>query len=75
MIDVLQSMSTYNAFVAGCGWRTEHYKAWCYRALTQLLPPLAPAKARAGDLAATRGLSFHDALTAETDRGRPKRST
>ncbi len=75
VIDVLQSMSTYNAFVAGCGWTTEQYKAWCYRALTQLLPPLAPTKARAADLVATRGLSFHEAVTAETDRGQPKRST
>ncbi len=75
VLDVLQSMSIYNAFVAGCGWRTEKYKAWCYRALTQLLPPLSPAKARAADLAATRGLSFQEALTAETDRGQTKRST
>lgn len=73
VIDVLQSMPTYNAFVTGCGWSTEEYKAWCYRTLTQLLPPLAPAKARAADLAATRSLSFHDALT--THRRQQKRST
>lgn len=60
VLDVVQSMSTYNGFVRGCGWSTEEYKAWAYRSLTQLLTPVSPAKQRALDASATRGLTYHD---------------
>ncbi len=63
VIDVVQSMSTYNAFCRGCGWSTEEYKAWAYRTITQILPQATPAKARALDAAATRGFGFHERIT------------
>lgn len=59
-IDVVQSTTTYNAFTVNCGWSTEQFKAWSYRTLTALLPPLPTAEAVAdANAAATEGLSFH----------------
>lgn len=77
VLDVVQSMATYNGFVRDCGWSAEQYKAWTYRALTQLLPPATPARARALDAAAVAGLSYEDdvAAPAETSYTRPERST
>jgi AcrR family transcriptional regulator len=64
VLDVVQSMSTYNAFVRGCGWSNEEYKAWAYRTLTQLLTAVSPAKQRTLDASATRGLTYHDEVQA-----------
>lgn len=77
VLDVVQSMATYNAFVRDCGWTTEQYKAWAYRTLTHMLPLTTPARARALDAAATAGLSFHEHLAAldSIDRTQSQRSS
>ena len=77
ILDVVQSMSTYNAFVRDCGWATEEYKAWAYRTLTQLLPAVNPAKERALDASATEGLTYADhleLLSQTEDQLRPRRT-
>jgi AcrR family transcriptional regulator len=66
VLDVVQSTGTFNAFVVGCGWTVEAYKAWAYLALTQLLPRLPPARAAKADLAATADLSFHREVAERT---------
>lgn len=58
VLDIVQSMSTYNGFVRDCGWSTEQYKAWAYRALVQLLPPVEPARTGALDASAVAGLTY-----------------
>lgn len=63
VLDVVQSMATYNGFVRGCGWSPAQYKAWAYRTLIQLLPPVGPARERKLDAAATHGFSLHECLT------------
>ncbi len=73
-LDVVQSMATYNAYVRDCGWSTQEYKAWAYRTLTQVLPPVTPARARTLDAAATDGLSFLPTLDPPDVRTRPRRS-
>jgi AcrR family transcriptional regulator len=74
VLDVVQSMATYNAFVRGCGWTTEQYKAWAYRTLIQVLPPATPARARSLDAAATEGLSFRPNLDpSDQDHNEPRR--
>ncbi|MEY2468510.1 MAG: hypothetical protein QOF21_1208 [Actinomycetota bacterium] len=76
VLDVVQSMATYNAFVRDCGWTAEHYKAWAYRALTQLLPQVTPARTRSLDAVATDGCSFQthlESLQDDTSTARSKR--
>jgi AcrR family transcriptional regulator len=67
ILGVIQSMATYNAFVADAGWTVEQYKVWAYRSLTLLLPPLSPAASRRADRAATAGTTFHEALFRQLD--------
>lgn len=74
VLDVVQSMATYNAFVRDCGWTTEEYKAWAYRTLTQLLPAITPVRARALDAVATEGFSFRSHLEPSHGDTRPGRS-
>lgn len=64
VVEVVQSMTTYNSVVRDCGWSTEQYKAWAYRTLAQLLAPVTPARALALDSVATAGLSFEAAFAA-----------
>ncbi len=70
VLDVVQSMTTYNGFVRDCAWSTEQYKAWAYQTLTQLLPPSPPARARALDAAATAGLTYEKAFATPTPTSR-----
>ena len=65
ILDVVQSMTTYNAFVDGCEWTVEQYKAWAYRTLVLVLPAMSIDDARRADLSATKGLSYHDLVAAE----------
>lgn len=62
VLDVVQSMATYQALVSGCGWSPLLYKAWAYRTLTQLLVAVTPARSRKLDLAATADLSYYEEL-------------
>lgn len=62
VLDVVQSMGTYHAFVAGCGWSPERYKAWAFRTVSQMLSATPPTRARKLDLAATADLSYHEEL-------------
>ena len=62
VVDVVQSMATYHALVAGCGWTPQLYKAWAYRTLTQLMVAVAPGRSRKLDLAATADLSYREEL-------------
>lgn len=73
LLDVVQSMGTYNAFVDGCEWSVEQYKAWAYRSLLLIVPAMSVDDARRADLAATKGLSYHDIVVAEGRR--PERSS
>ena len=57
VLDVVQSMSTYNAFVRGCGWSTEDYKALGVR--DPALPP-APLRDLARSTRPRHPVSFHD---------------
>jgi hypothetical protein len=69
IVDVVNSLPTFAAFVHRCGWSTEQFKAWAYLALTQLLPPSPPGRSARLDIAATRDLSYHaDILNRLTER-------
>jgi AcrR family transcriptional regulator len=70
VIDVVESMGTFNAFVTGCGWTVEDFKAWSYFTLTQILVPLPPARAAKADLAATQDLSYHSEIASRVTRFR-----
>ena len=68
VIDVVQSASTFNAFVAR-GWSVVEFKAWSFGLLThQLLPALTAPKTASANAAAVDGLSFEDLIGRD---GRP----
>lgn len=75
VIDVVESMATFNALVGTCGWTVEAYKAWAYLTLTQLLPRLTPARATKLDLAATADLTYHAEVARQVGATDARRSS
>jgi AcrR family transcriptional regulator len=71
VIDVVESITTFNSFVAGCGWTVGAFKAWAYITLTQLLPRLPPARATKLDRAATADLTYSADVAARVGRPGP----
>ncbi len=73
MCRVHQPLLIYNAFVPGCGWSTEQYKAWAYQTLTQLLAPVPAPKRHAARwfsrLLSCRRRPPHHALEREHQAG------